>query len=413
MLQMTTFGQSLLEVLNIRCRHLVALLVPSPFAWQRCLSRDNLVHHGADLRRFSAAHIDMNKSDSKWKLGVAAMLLSGFLGWLVLQPVKPKQTPTTGPAPKLVIESDSHDFGSVIVRGKVSHPYKIRNSGAAPLVIRRISTSCGCTVAHMGKTTLQPGEQQVILAELTVRSGRNNQHVSIFSNDPDRPRAALKLFAHGLDRVLLEPTDFNFTELRLGAMQTNTVQLSAGDGQPFNITHVEPPTAEELEITAEALPVNPDAMGNSARWNLRLAIKPTSYRWMEKELSLKVMTNHPQFQKQEIAINCVLRFPLQWVHTSRHFLGVIRPGESRRTKLSLVSDDGTPFKILEAQPLHDKAFQITSEVLEKGDRYRLTLTATIPDGAPEGFLSTRFLIRTDHPEAPTLEPSFSIHVIDR
>ena len=56
---------------------------------------------------------------------------------------------------------------------------------------------------------------------------------------------------------------------------------------------------------------------------------------------------------------------------------------------------------------------LAAEVLEKGDRYRLTLTATVPDDAAEGFRSTRFLIRTDHPEAPTLEPSFSIHVIDR
>jgi hypothetical protein len=101
------------------------------------------------------------------------------------------------------------------------------------------------------------------------------------------------------------------------------------------------------------------------------------------------------------------------VHTSQHFLGVIRPGEIRQTNLSLVSDDGSPFKILEAQPLHDEAFQITSEMREENDRYRLTLTATIPDDAAEGFRSTRFLIRTDHPEAPTLEPSFSIHVINR
>jgi len=355
----------------------------------------------------------MTKPGATWILGLVTVVLAGLMGWLVLQPANPKRTPKTGPEPRLIIGHDSHDFGPVMVGTKVSHPYIIRNAGAMPLVISKISTTCGCTVARVDQTILAPGERSTILAELTVGRGSNLQRVYLNTNDPNHPRAALKLSARGLERVFLEPTSFDFTKLRLGTMQTNTVHLSAGDKQPFMINHVEPPTAEGLEVTAEAVPINPDTVGNSARWNLRIAIKPTSYRWMEKELSLKVLTSHPQFPKQEIAIYCVQRFPLQWVHTSQHFLGVIRPGEIRQTNLSLVSDDGSPFKILEAQPLHDEAFQITSEMREENDRYRLTLTATIPDDAAEGFRSTRFLIRTDHPEAPTLEPSFSIHVINR
>ncbi len=355
----------------------------------------------------------MAKPDATWTLGLVTVVLAGLMGWLVLQPANPKRAPETESKPKLIIGHDSHDFGSVMVGAKVSHPYIIRNAGATPLVISKISTTCGCTVARVNQTTLAPGERCTILAELTVRPGGNSQRVYLNTNDPDHPRAALKLSARGLERVLLEPTGFDFTELRLGTMQTNTVQLSAGNGQPFKVTHVEPPTAEGLEMTAEAVSINPDTEGNSAQWNLKLTIHSTSYRWKEKELSLRVNTNHPQIPKQNIAVYCAQRFPLQWVDAPRHFLGIARPGENRQAELTLASDDGMPFKILEAQPLHDKAFQITSEVLEKGDRYRLTLTATIPDGAPEGFLSTRFLIRTDHPEAPTLEPSFSIHVIDR
>lgn len=355
----------------------------------------------------------MAKPDATWTLGLVTVVLIGLMGWLVLQPANPKRTPKTGPNPKLIIGRDSHDFGSVMVGAKVSHPYLIRNAGATPLVISKISTTCGCTVARVDQTTLAPGERCTILAELTVRPGGNSQRVYLNTNDPDHPRAALKLFARGLERVLLEPIGFDFTELRLGAMQTNTVQLSAGDGQPFKITHVEPPIAEGLEVAAEAVPINPDTEGNSARWNLKLTINSTSYRWKEKELSLRVNTNHPQIPEQDVAVYCAQRFPLQWVDAPRHFLGVARPGENRRAELTLASDDSAPFEILEARPLHDEAFQITSKALKEGNRYRLTLTATVPDNATQGFRSTRFLIRTDHPEAPTLEPSFSIHVIDR
>jgi len=265
----------------------------------------------------------------------------------------------------------------------------------------------------MDQTTLPSGERRIIMAELTVRPGSNSQRVYLNTNDPNLPRAELKLLAKGLDRVVLEPSGFDFTALRLGTIQTNTVQLSSGDRHPFKVTHIEPPSMEELVTTAKAVPVNPDANGNSVNWDLKLTLKPKSYRWKEKELSLRIQTDHPQIPEQNITIFCAQRFPLQWVDSPRHFLGVAPPGEDRQIELTLASDDGVPFKILEARPLHDEAFQIASQALEKGNRYRLTLTATIPDSATEGFRSTRFLIRTDHPEAPTLEPSFSIHVIDR
>ncbi len=355
----------------------------------------------------------MAKPNATWMLGLVTVVIAGLMGWLVLQPVKPRQTPEKGPEPKLLIRRDTRDFGSVMVGTKVTHRYRIRNGGTTPLIIRKISTSCGCTVARVDRTSLPPGERCIISAELTVRPGSNSQHVYLNTNDPNRPRVALKLLARGLERVLLEPSGFDFPELRLGTMQTDTVRLAAGDGKPFKVTHVEPPTAEGLEVSAEAAPINPDTEGDSARWNLKLTIHSTSYRWKEKELSLRIKTNHPQIPEQNIAVYCAQRFPLQWVDAPRHFLGVARPGENRHAELTLASDDSAPFKILEARPLHDETFQITSKALEKGNRYRLTLTATIPDSATEGFRSTRFLIRTDHPEAPTLEPSFSIHVINR
>ena len=355
----------------------------------------------------------MAKPNATWMLGLVTVVLTGLMGWLVLQPANPKRAPKTEPKPKLIVGHDSHDFGSVMVGAKVSHPYIVRNAGATPLVISKISTTCGCTVARVNKTTLAPGERCTILAELTVRPGGNSQRIYLNTNDPDHPRAALKLSARGLERVLLEPTGFDFTKLRLGTMQTNTVRLSAGDEQPFMITHVEPPTEEGLEMSPKAVPINPDTTGNSAQWNLKLTIHSTSYRWKEKELSLRIKTNHPQIPEQDVAIYCAQRFPLQWVDVPRHFLGVAKPGENRKAELTLASDDSAPFKILEARPLHDEAFQIASQALKEGNRYRLTLTATIPDSATEGFRSTRFLIRTDHPEAPTLEPSFSIHVINR
>ena len=355
----------------------------------------------------------MIKPNATWTLGLVTVVLAGLMGWLVLQPTEPKKTTIKGPSPTLVIRRDSHDFGAVMAGAKVKHRYRIRNVGTAPLIIHKISTTCGCTVARMDQTTLPPGERRSIMAELTVRPGSNSQRVYLNTNDPNLPRAELKLLAKGLERVVLEPTGFDFTALQLGTTQTNTVRLSAGDRHPFKVTHIEPPSVEELETTTKAVPIDPDANGNSVNWDLELTLKTKSYRWKEKEFSLRVQTDHPQIPEQNITIFCAQRFPLQWVDAPRHFLGIAHPGEDRKIELTLASDDGAPFKILEARPLHDEAFQITSKVLEERNRYRLTLTASVPANAIDGFRSTRFLIRTDHPEAVTLEPSFSIHVLTR
>jgi hypothetical protein len=353
----------------------------------------------------------MAKPDATWILGLLMVALAGLMGWFIMQPGKPKQATKSEPVPNLVVGRDSHDFGTIMVGAQVSHRYRIRNAGGAVLVIRKISTSCGCTVARVDNTTLAPGKWCTIEAELTVRAGNNSQRVYLDTNDPDQPRMTLNLLSRGVRSVQLEPSGFDFTSLRLGAAKSATVRLSAGDGQPFKITRTELPTMEELEAAVEARPVDPGAEGRSAQWDLTLTLKPVNYRWAEKELALRVETDHPRIVEHQVAAYCTLRFPLQWVEAPAHFLGVARPGESRQAGLILASDDNATFQILEARPLRDEAFRIKTESLDEGRRHRFTLTASVPADAVEGFRATRFLIRTSHPEAAKLEPSFSIHVL--
>ena len=355
----------------------------------------------------------MPKIDAKWTGVFLVVGLASLMGWLIFQPAVSKQAAKMGPQPKLVFDRDSCDFGKVMVGAKVSHHYIIRNTGTAPLVIKKISTSCGCTVAKLDQTVLPPGAKSTIDAELTVRKGNNFQRVYLHSNDPDHPRTTLKLLARGFERVLLEPSGFNFTSLRLGVTQTNIVRLSAGDGTSFKIIQTTLPEMDGLEATVGAQPVDSAPDGSTGHWKIVLTTTPRHYRWMKKNFSLRILTDHPDFLEHRINVFCSLRFPLQWIDSTPHFLGVAQPGESRQVELTLYSDDGAPFKILEARPLNDVAFQITSKPLEEDGRYRLTLTATVPTDATEGFLSTRFHIRTDHPEAATLEPSFPTHVLKR
>ena len=72
---------------------------------------------------------------SKWKIGslVCALILSANMAW------------SQGSA-KIASEQLVFNFGTIAESdGMASHVFKVKNEGDAPLVITRITASCGCT----------------------------------------------------------------------------------------------------------------------------------------------------------------------------------------------------------------------------------------------------------------------------
>ena len=62
---------------------------------------------------------------------------------------------------KAVISADetSFDFGTIKeATGNVSHVFKIKTTGDAPLVLTRVIASCGCTTPEWTKEPIAPGK---------------------------------------------------------------------------------------------------------------------------------------------------------------------------------------------------------------------------------------------------------------
>lgn len=58
----------------------------------------------------------------------------------------------------LVAEEGSYDFGTIsMAKGKVSHVFKMKNTGSAPVIIKKIFTSCMCTTATLKTATENEG----------------------------------------------------------------------------------------------------------------------------------------------------------------------------------------------------------------------------------------------------------------
>jgi glutathione peroxidase len=98
-------------------------------------------------------------------------------------------------APKIAMEELEHNFGKVNQGEEVSHTFKIKNEGAAELVIHNVSPACGCTASDFPRK-LAPGEEgKITLAVKTAgMNGKNDRYADVISNDTTQ--ASLKLWLH-------------------------------------------------------------------------------------------------------------------------------------------------------------------------------------------------------------------------
>jgi glutathione peroxidase len=102
----------------------------------------------------------------------------------------------TGPAaPKIALGEREHDFGKVKEGEVMSHTFKIKNEGAAELVIHNVSPACGCTASDFTRK-IAPGEVgNITLAVKTAgMNGKNDRYADVISNDT--AQASLKLWLH-------------------------------------------------------------------------------------------------------------------------------------------------------------------------------------------------------------------------
>ena len=98
------------------------------------------------------------------------------------QPVAEKTTPANtatpvpaGPLTTMTIEEVTHDFGTITDGDKVRHAFKVKNTGAEPLLISQCKGSCGCTAPTCPKTPVAPGESTEIVVEYNSKGKSSNK----------------------------------------------------------------------------------------------------------------------------------------------------------------------------------------------------------------------------------------------
>ncbi len=89
-----------------------------------------------------------------------------------------------GPLPVLEFETMDHDFGVVTEGQKVSHTYKFKNTGTAPLIVQTAQPSCGCTVPDWTREPIPVGGTGFVKAEFDTKgkAGPTTKTITVTAN---------------------------------------------------------------------------------------------------------------------------------------------------------------------------------------------------------------------------------------
>lgn len=91
-------------------------------------------------------------------------------------------------SPNAKFEKKVHDFGTIKEEiGAITTIFEFVNSGEAPLIIQRVTATCGCTTPQYTREPILPGDTgRIDVRYSTVRRpGNFRKNVRVYTNVPD------------------------------------------------------------------------------------------------------------------------------------------------------------------------------------------------------------------------------------
>jgi hypothetical protein len=158
--------------------------------------------------------------------------------------------------------------------------FTFRNTGAAPVTIKSVKTSCGCTTAKLDKDTYAPGEKGEVVARFSFgsRLGAHRKLITVRTEDGAEQELNLVVVIH--PGLTVSPA---LVFWRIGQpAEQRLVQLTAEPGMPVRVKSV---TSSNPRVQATLQTTKPGEQ-------YALSVKPTDTTQRETA-ELIVQTDYP------------------------------------------------------------------------------------------------------------------------
>ena len=115
---------------------------------------------------------------------IVVLLFVGLLSWSVSAQEK---------TAKIEFKTETVDYGEIAKGSDGVRVFEFTNTGNMPLIITKVSSSCGCTIPKKPEAPIQPGQTGEIQVKYdTNRPGPIRKAITVISN-ADTPTKILKI----------------------------------------------------------------------------------------------------------------------------------------------------------------------------------------------------------------------------
>jgi hypothetical protein len=165
-------------------------------------------------------------------------------------------------SPEVAVDRPVFDFGTIPQGKKVEHTFILKNKGSTSLTIKNTRTSCGCTVASVSSSVIQPGKSAEIKASFDSSNffGNITKTISVETNDPKNTVYTLTLKGTVVEEIVVTPRQVNLGTLRVGIAKEMAISIENRGSKQIQLTEVKSSLSQVVVKTAKNV-VNPGSTG--------------------------------------------------------------------------------------------------------------------------------------------------------
>lgn len=170
----------------------------------------------------------------------------------------------------IVFDKKLYDFGKVGQHQKVSTIFYYTNKSSSIINIKKVHTTCGCTIAEISKRWLRANESGKIKVIFNTRSYRGAvaKHVLFETEPPIKPLPQVTIRATVIPDVYLEPDNIFLRSIPRNSFIQRTVKVLSEKFTNFKITKLNY-NKEHLNIKTQRYKDK-----NSVRYLLNITLYP-------------------------------------------------------------------------------------------------------------------------------------------
>ncbi len=321
-----------------------------------------------------------------------------FYGSLVLLILLSGLTQSVVAQPKIDIKTTQHNFGVAYPNQLLHHDFEFSNLGDKPLIINKVTTTCGCTAAILAATTIMPSATSIVSVTMTTRSPvKKSESTTLHTNDPKRPKIMISIEATVRNLWSLSPTKyFSFPDTAFNEEKSMTLMLENLDKKPFKIlaTSVKEPelSVSVGEFTQKGYPITVTLKAG------------TEKKYINDQVL--VQTDHPK--QPQVSIQAMGRI-IGYIKINRNrvFFGSMRKGESKKIVITARMTDPSSEKELQVVNVQSDSKSIKGKVTgTRGDgSLSIELSFTAPNKA--GYTTGNLSLYTNIEEEQVVTLPFS------